>query len=60
LTNFIFNLEPVYGVLLAAWLLQDYRELTTSFYIGGVGILLLVFMYPLFKSTPENDVKTVE
>lgn len=43
------NLEPVYGIILAWWLLGDGNELDSSFYWGGFIIILAVFAYPLLK-----------
>ena len=43
------NLEPVYGIVLAWWLLGDGDELDASFYWGGFIIILAVFAYPLLK-----------
>jgi drug/metabolite transporter (DMT)-like permease len=45
-SSLTINLEPVYGIALAAVLLGDHQELSPSFY-WGVGIILLaVFSYP--------------
>ena len=41
------NLEPVYGILLAALLLQEHQELTPGFYAGLLVILGAVLGYPL-------------
>ena len=43
------NLEPVYGILLAFFLLNDSQELNPSFYLGCLVILLAVFSYPFLK-----------
>jgi len=43
------NLEPVYGILLAFFLLDDSQELSFSFYLGCLVILLAVFSYPFIK-----------
>ncbi len=45
----VVNLEPVYGILLAAAILKEYQELTTTFYLGAGLIILTVFTYPLLK-----------
>lgn len=42
-----FNLEPIYGILLAAILLDDNRELNTNFYLGATIIVGCIFVYPL-------------
>lgn len=45
----IVNLEPVYGILLAAFILKDYKQLNSSFYIGSVVILCIVLLYPILS-----------
>jgi drug/metabolite transporter (DMT)-like permease len=44
--SLVANLEPVYGVLLAAALLQEHKSLQPAFWIGGCCILLTVIVYP--------------
>jgi len=48
-TNLVINLEPLYGILLAAAILKEYEQLTTNFYIGGGIILAVVMAYPYLK-----------
>ena len=43
------NLEPVYGIILAYFLLNDASELTNSFYLGVAVILVTIFAYPFLK-----------
>ncbi|GAA0706716.1 DMT family transporter [Dokdonella soli] len=43
------NLEPVYAIVLAAVLLGEQRELTTTFYLGAAIILGAVFVHPLIS-----------
>lgn len=45
----VINLEPVYGILMALLLLDDGRELTTTFYIGAGIILLSVIIHPFWQ-----------
>jgi len=45
----IVNLEPVYGILLAALILKEYDELTMTFYLGAALIVSVVFLYPILK-----------
>lgn len=45
-TNLVINLEPIYGILLAALILHDYKDLNPSFYIGASVILGSVMIYP--------------
>jgi drug/metabolite transporter (DMT)-like permease len=41
--QFAVNLEPVYGIVFAAVLLKETRQLTPQFYVGACVILLAVF-----------------
>lgn len=45
----IFNMEPVYGIILAIFLLREHKELNGMFYVGVVIILATVFIHPLLK-----------
>jgi len=53
-SNLTINLEPVYGIALAWILLKEHKELTNSFYIGVLLILLAVFSYPLLQTIGRN------
>ena len=44
-SNLTVNLEPVYGILLAYFLLDDARELSPTFYWGALLIVIAVFSY---------------
>lgn len=48
-TNLSINMEPVYGILMAALLLNEYEKLSPQFYMGTSVILLMVFAYPLLR-----------
>jgi drug/metabolite transporter (DMT)-like permease len=52
--NLAINLEPIYGISMAIPLLHEDRQLTPSFYIGGLIILLTVFSYPFLKTKFEK------
>ncbi len=43
-SNLTINLEPVYGILLAMWILQEQRELGGDFYVGVALIVGAVFL----------------
>ncbi len=47
--QFAVNLEPIYGIVFAAWLLDETKQLTTQFYIGASVILLAVFAQALLS-----------
>ena len=48
-SNLVVNLEPVYGILLAIFILKEHKELTPNFYWGVVLIVAVVFSYPILK-----------
>lgn len=47
--NLAINLEPVYGILLAAIIFSEHHFLNTYFYIGTSLILVSVFIHPFIK-----------
>lgn len=47
--QFAINLEPIYGIVFAAWLLHETKQLTTQFYFGAAVILLAVFAQVLMS-----------
>ena len=51
--NLAINLEPIYGITMAIPFLHEDRELTPSFYLGGLVILMTVLSYPYLKSKFE-------
>lgn len=50
MANLSVNLEPLYGIILAALLLNEHEELTMTFYLGAMLILLLVVIFPIFET----------
>lgn len=52
-----YNLEPVYGIVLAIFILKENKELTPTFYLGVLIILVSVFSYPLLRSKLEKQVE---
>ena len=48
-TLLILNLEPVYAILLAAVLFQEYEDLTPLFYGGTAIVLLTVVLQPQLR-----------
>lgn len=53
-TNLTVNLEPIYGILLAILILNENRELSWTFYLGGSMILAAVLSYPFLKAKFEQ------
>ncbi len=49
-TALTINLEPIYGIILAALLLHQYDELNVRFYAGALVILLSVIGYSILKN----------
>jgi len=45
--NLANNLEPVYGILGAAWLFGEHRDLHPGFYVGAATILAANILHPL-------------
>ncbi len=52
--NLTVNLEPVYGMVLAALFFNEHRNLNPGFYAGTVVILLAVLGYPLVKKWDDE------
>lgn len=46
-----FNLEPVYGIILAVVLIQEHKQLNGMFYLGVIIILASVFLHPFLEKT---------
>lgn len=49
ITTLSINLEPIYGMVMAAFFFQENEELSVSFYLGAGIILLSVFLHPIFE-----------
>jgi drug/metabolite transporter (DMT)-like permease len=47
--NLAINLEPVYGIILAAVILKEHEYLNTQFYIGASIILFSVILHSILK-----------
>lgn len=48
-SNLAINLEPVYGILMAALIFGENKELTGQFYVGTAVILAAVFAQPALR-----------
>ncbi len=53
-TSLINNLEPVYGIILAAIFLQENKELSWNFYLGTAVILAAVFVHAYYNYKPSG------
>lgn len=47
--NLSINLEPLYGIAMAALIFNENEQLTTQFYIGAGIVITAVFVHPLFQ-----------
>ncbi len=54
-SNLIINLEPLYGILLAAIIFKEYQHLNMGFYVGGGFLLGMVLAFPYLKSKFNDD-----
>ncbi len=54
--NLSVNLEPVYGIALAALFFGEWREMTTEFYASASVILLSVLAYPLIRRWDDRRI----
>jgi drug/metabolite transporter (DMT)-like permease len=52
--NLSLNLEPVYGVVLAYFIFGENERMSTQFYLGGLLVLLSVFLQPVFLQTKSG------
>ncbi len=46
-SNLLINLEPIYAIILAALIYQEYKDLHPGFYGGALLIIAAVFVYPV-------------
>lgn len=58
-SNLLINLEPIYAIILAALIYQEYKDLHPGFYGGALLIILAVFTYPILmrrqKKSPTSE-----
>ena len=47
--NFANNLEPVYGIALAALFFQEHENLTPGFYLGSLIVITSICLYPIVR-----------
>lgn len=52
--NLALNLEPVYGILLAIFVVKEYEMLTSGFYIGAFIILMTVMLHTFYRYRKSN------
>lgn len=52
------NLEPVYGIVLAYFIIGGKEKMSPSFYIGGVIIILTVIMNGVLKHRRNIRIRT--
>jgi drug/metabolite transporter (DMT)-like permease len=54
ISNLTINLEPVYGILLVIWLLNEDADLNLDFYIGTSIILFSVILHPILVKVQKR------
>lgn len=57
ISNLSINLEPVYGILLAIWFLNEDAQLNFDFYLGTAIILLAVILHPIITRIQKRQNK---
>lgn len=57
-SNMAFNFEPVYGILLAALIFHEYRDLHPSFYLGVLTIIVANMLHARLVS-PKLESRTI-
>ena len=55
--NLSVNLEPVYGIIMAAVLFDEWKEMSIEFYFAALVILLCVFAYPFVERWAGRQAK---
>ena len=49
-----YNLEPIYGIILALLIFPETETMSTSFYLGASLILLTVLLNAIFKNRTKK------
>jgi len=49
------NLEPLYAMVLAVLILDEQRQVDSSFYLGAAIVLLVVFIYPRLSGSEQEQ-----
>lgn len=55
--NLAYNLEPVYGIILAAILFAEHEALGSRFYIGAAVIIATVIAHPFLERASKSPAK---
>lgn len=53
-SNLAINLEPVYGIILAAFIFKENNELNFEFYLGACIILSCVVLHPILQKIEKR------
>lgn len=54
-SNLLINLEPIYAIILAALIYQEYKDLHPGFYGGAMLIITAVFVYPILVKREKGQ-----
>lgn len=58
--NLALNLEPVYGILLAIYVIKEHRILSSGFYIGAFIILITVVLHAFYRQRKHSTFKGLQ
>lgn len=58
-SSLTINLEPVYSIVLAIFILKENEVLGPNFYIGAMFIIIVVFLNPIVKYYMKSEDKSV-
>jgi drug/metabolite transporter (DMT)-like permease len=58
--NLTISLEPIYAIIMAIILFNENEELTPTFYIGAIIIMLAVFGHPIVKKLTKKKTSEVK
>ncbi len=53
--NLTIALEPIYSIIFAILIFKEHQELSSTFYIGVVIMMLAVFGHPILKNREQRD-----
>ncbi|MBK9108634.1 MAG: EamA family transporter [Saprospiraceae bacterium] len=51
-----FNLEPIYGIILAILVFSEHKEFNTYFYIGATILILSVFLHRFYRKMESKTI----
>lgn len=52
--SFAFNMEPVYGLIMAAWILNDHKTISPRVYLGMCIIFVLMILHTFLRARKKG------